>query len=147
MIVGPKNQFKCFESISKQMMASFESKAARINNKFNGRNLNLWKFKMEMLLASMDLWDIVERFEEASPSNANSKVLKDNKICVRMAMSITGFNLADNHLRTSRVAKNLQRCGKPSITYMRQKVCPTFNSFTASFLSGRCRGWRFVGPC
>ena len=45
-------------------MTSFESKAARIIDKFNGENFNLWKFKIKMLLASMDLWDIVDGSEK-----------------------------------------------------------------------------------
>lgn len=36
-------------------MASFEGERARVTNKFNGENFNLWKFKIEMLLASLDI--------------------------------------------------------------------------------------------
>lgn len=62
-------------------MASSKSKAARIMKKFNGRKFNLWKFKIKML-ASMNLWNIVDGSEEASPSNADLKVLKDKpKTC------------------------------------------------------------------
>jgi hypothetical protein len=39
-------------------MALFEGESTRVVDKFNGENFNLWKFKMEMVLASMDLWDI-----------------------------------------------------------------------------------------
>jgi hypothetical protein len=42
------------------MMPSFESKATRIIDKFNGGNVNIWRFKIEMSLASIDLWDIVD---------------------------------------------------------------------------------------
>ena len=45
-----------FEGISKPMMTSFESKAAKIIDKFNGKKFNFWKYKIKMLLASMDLW-------------------------------------------------------------------------------------------
>jgi hypothetical protein len=58
-------------------MASFEEENAKIIYKFNGENFSLWKFKMEMVLASMDLWEIVDRSEEASPSNADPKVIKE----------------------------------------------------------------------
>jgi hypothetical protein len=39
-------------------MASFEGESTRVIDKFNGENFSLWKFKMEMVLASMDLWEI-----------------------------------------------------------------------------------------
>lgn len=57
-------------------MISFESDAARIINKFNGGNFNLWNFKIEMLLAFMHLWGIMDGSKEALPSNADPKVLK-----------------------------------------------------------------------
>ena len=63
------------------MMASFESEPTRVIDKFNEGNFNLWKFKIKML-ASMNLWNIVDGSEEASPSNADLKVLKDKpKTC------------------------------------------------------------------
>jgi hypothetical protein len=43
-------------------MASFEGENAKVIDKFNGENFNLSKFKMEMVLASMDLWEIVDGF-------------------------------------------------------------------------------------
>jgi hypothetical protein len=51
--VGREVGFEC-------KMASFEGESARVIDKFNGENFNLWKFKMEMVLASMDLWEIIE---------------------------------------------------------------------------------------
>ena len=56
-------------------MTSFASNAYRIIDKFNGRKLNLRIFKIEMLLASMDLWDIVDGSKEPPPSNVDPKVL------------------------------------------------------------------------
>ncbi len=44
-------------------MASFEGESTRVIDKFNGENFSLWKFKMEMVLASMDLWEIVDGFK------------------------------------------------------------------------------------
>jgi hypothetical protein len=79
-------------------MTSFESKATRIIDKFNGRKFNLWKFKIKILLASMDLWDIVDGCEEPPPSNADSKMLKEYQKRVKKDMFIIGFNLADNQL-------------------------------------------------
>ena len=48
-----------------------------------------------MLLASMDLWDIVDGSEELPPSNADLKVLNEYQKCVKNAMFIIGLNLAD----------------------------------------------------
>ncbi len=36
-------------------MASFDGESARVIDKFKGENFNLWKFKMEIVLTSMDL--------------------------------------------------------------------------------------------
>ena len=41
---------------------------------FNGDFLNLWKFKLEMGLACVDLWGIVDGFEEAPHLNIDPKV-------------------------------------------------------------------------
>ena len=58
-------------------MVLFKSDAARMIDKFNEKKFNLCKFKIKMLLASMDHWDIVERSEEPPSSNADPKVLKE----------------------------------------------------------------------
>jgi hypothetical protein len=50
-------------------MATFENESARVIDKFKGDNFNLWKFKMEMVLESMDLWEIVEESEEPPSSD------------------------------------------------------------------------------
>ena len=44
-------------------MASLEGESVRVLEKFNGTNFNLWKFKMNLALSSMDLWEIVEGTE------------------------------------------------------------------------------------
>ena len=46
----------------------------------------------------MDLWDIVDEFEETSLSNANPKVLKKYQRCVKKTMFIINIDLADNQL-------------------------------------------------
>jgi len=70
--VGREVRFEC-------KTASFEGESARVIDKFNGENFNLWKFKMEMVLASMDLWKIVDGSEEVPPSNSDPKVIKEYK--------------------------------------------------------------------
>lgn len=57
-------------------MASLDNEGARVVDKFNGEKFNLWKFKLEMELASVDLWGIVDENEEATPPNVNPKVKK-----------------------------------------------------------------------
>jgi hypothetical protein len=59
---------------------------------------HLWKFKIEMLSASMDLWDIIDESEEAPPSNADPKVKKEYERRVKKVMSVIGLNLANNQL-------------------------------------------------
>ena len=79
-------------------MASFEGESVRVVDKFNGENFNLWKFKMEMVLASMELWDIVDDSEEPPPSNADLKDKKAYQRRVKKAMSVIGLNLVDAQL-------------------------------------------------
>ncbi len=45
-------------------MASFEGESARVIDKFNGENFNLWKFKMEMVLAVEN-----QRRDDLNPSS------------------------------------------------------------------------------
>ena len=40
-------------------MALLEGEGVRIINKFNGENINIWKFKVEMRLSSVDFWGIM----------------------------------------------------------------------------------------
>jgi len=68
--VGREVRFEC-------KMTSFEGESPTVIDKFNAENFNLWKFKMEMVLASTDLWEIVDRSEEAPPSNTDPKVIKE----------------------------------------------------------------------
>ena len=58
-------------------MATFENESARVIDKFKGDNFNLWKFKMEMVLESMDLWEIVKGFKEPPPFEDDLKMKKD----------------------------------------------------------------------
>ena len=57
-------------------MASSEGEGLWVIDKFNGENFTLWKFKMEMIFAEKDLWEIVESTEAAPPSTAVEKVKK-----------------------------------------------------------------------
>jgi hypothetical protein len=74
----------------------------RVLNKFHEERFSLSKFKMEMILASIDLWDIVDGSDKASPSNTDPKVFKEyqrhvkNVKKAKKAMSIINLNLMDN---------------------------------------------------
>lgn len=57
-------------------MVSFEGEGARLIDKFNGENFNTWKFKLEIRLAFMNLWNITDGYEDIPPSNIDSKVKK-----------------------------------------------------------------------
>jgi len=88
-------------------MASFEGENARVIDKFNGENFNLWKFKMEMVLASMDLWAIMDGSEEAPPSKSDPKVIKEYQRHAKNAMSTIAINLVDSQLH------HIKRCKGP----------------------------------
>ena len=79
-------------------MASYESESARSIDKFKGENFGLWKFRMEMVLSSMDLWEIVEDTEEPPSKDDDPKVIKDYNRRVKKAMSVIGLSLVDNQL-------------------------------------------------
>ena len=79
-------------------MATFESESVRNIDKFNGENFGLWKFCMEMVLLSMDLWEIVDKSVEARPKYANPKVIKNYNQSVKKAMSVIELSLVDGQL-------------------------------------------------
>ena len=55
-------------------MATFEGEGAKVVDKFDGVNFHLWKFKMEMVMAEKELWEIVEGSEEPPSSDAEARV-------------------------------------------------------------------------
>ena len=58
-------------------MAIFESESARNIDKFNRENFGLWKFRMEMVLSSMDLWKILDESEKSPVADADPKEIKE----------------------------------------------------------------------
>ena len=79
-------------------MASSDNEGLRVGHKFNGENFSLWKFKMEMVLASCDLWDIVDESEAAPPSDV---VVKDKKAFekrFKTAFGLIAINLVDKEM-------------------------------------------------
>jgi hypothetical protein len=61
-----------------------------------------------MLLASMDLWDIVDKFEEALPSNGDHKAKKEYQRRIKKVKSIISLNLANNQLTHIKSCKGLE---------------------------------------
>jgi hypothetical protein len=58
-------------------MAGIENESTKVIDKFKGDNFNLWKFKVEMVLESMDLKKIVEETEDPPSFDDDPKVIKD----------------------------------------------------------------------
>ena len=54
------------------------------------------KLNIEMVLVSMDLWNIVNGSKNAPPSNMDVRVLKEDQRHIKMAISIIVLNLVDN---------------------------------------------------
>jgi len=79
-------------------MATFENESARSIDKFNGENFRLWKFRMEMVLASMDLWEIVEETEEPPPKDGDAKEIKEYNRRAKKALSIISLSLVNSQL-------------------------------------------------
>ena len=79
-------------------MATFENESARSIDKFNGENFGLWKFRMEMVLASMDLWEIVEETEEPPSKDGDAKEIKEYNRRAKKALSIISLSLVNSQL-------------------------------------------------
>jgi hypothetical protein len=79
-------------------MTLIEGDGSRVINKFNGENFNLLKFKLEMGLASVDLWAIVDESEASPHSNVDPKVKKKYQRRVKKTISIIALKLEENQL-------------------------------------------------
>ena len=79
-------------------MTSLKGEGIRVIDKFNGENFNIWKFKLDMNLAFVELWDIVDESKEVPCSNFNSKVKRKQERRVKKTISITMINLVDNQV-------------------------------------------------
>ena len=76
-------------------MASNKSDGLISVDKFGGKNVNLYKFKLEMAL---DLWEIVEGSELPPPSTASDKVKKAYDQRCKKAFAIIAMSLVDKEL-------------------------------------------------
>ena len=94
-------------------MTSLEDEGTRVMDKFNKENFSFWKFKLEMgfRLVSIDLWGIVDKSEEAPPSNIDRKSKKEYQRHVKYIFIII-VNLVDNQLAYIRSHKGLAEARK-----------------------------------
>ncbi len=120
-------------------MASFEGESARVIDKFNGENFTLWKFKMEMVLASMDLWEIVEgprrlHHQVQTPNSSRTTNGVQRRPCPPLPSTWWIVNFT-----TSRGARDQRRHGRHFATSTRRGACPTSSSFAVSSSRVRCK--------
>lgn len=79
-------------------MTLLKGDGARIIDKFIEKYFNTWRFKIDIRLASMDIWGIVDKSKASSPSNVDPLVKKDCQRRVKKTMSIIAFSSVDNQL-------------------------------------------------
>ena len=103
-------------------MASGDNEGLRVVDKFNGENFSLWKFKMEMVLASCDLRDIIDESEGAPPSDVDVKNLRSGPRLHLASLQSTWWT---RRWHTSSITRDQQRLGRPFATSMRPKTCST----------------------
>src|ERR1700737_2951057 len=79
-------------------MASNEGDGHITLDKFGGDNFNLYKFKLEMVMSTKDLWEIVEGTELPPPSTASDEVKKAYERRCKKAFAIIATSLVDKEL-------------------------------------------------
>jgi hypothetical protein len=93
-------------------MALYESKTTRVVDKFNGDNFSLFKFKMEMILAEKDLWDIVVGTEKAPSIESDEKVISAFKKRERVAFCILYNHRVDAQIQHVKSCKGAMEAWK-----------------------------------
>ena len=86
-------------------MASYEGEGPKVVDKFDGMNFHLWKFKMEMVMAEKELWDIVDGSEEPPHSTSDPRVMQTYLRREKKAFAILALNLSDSQLAHIRSCK------------------------------------------
>lgn len=76
-------------------MALSEGEDLRMIKKFRSDNFYYWKKKIDLLLTSLDLWNIVDESEELSSDDAHVNMKKKYKICKKKAFDMMALNLDD----------------------------------------------------
>ena len=85
-------------SFNSAHMASSNNDNLPMLDKFDGDNFGLWKFKMEMVLAAKDLWDIVDKSESPPPNDAQESTKKEYTRRCKKALAIIAMNLVDKEM-------------------------------------------------
>ena len=85
-------------SLNSVHMASSNNDNLPMLDKFNGDNFGLWKFKMEMVLAAKDLWDIVDKSKSPPPNDAQESTKKEYTRRCKKALAIIAMNLVDKEM-------------------------------------------------
>ncbi len=86
-------------------MASYEGEGPKVVDKFDGVNFHLWKFKMEMVMAEKELWEIVDGSEEPPQSTMDPRVMQAYMRREKKAFAILALNLSDSQLAHIRSCK------------------------------------------
>ena len=65
---------------------------------WRGDNFGLWKFKMEMVLAAKDLWNIVDKSKSPPPNDAEESTKNEYTRRCKKALAIITMNLVDKEM-------------------------------------------------
>ena len=79
-------------------MASSDGDGHITLDKFSGDNFNLYKLKLEMVMSTKDLWEIVEGSELLRPFTASDEVNKTYERRCKKAFAIIATSLMDKEL-------------------------------------------------
>lgn len=75
----------------------FEGASLKVVEKFRGDDFHVWKAKMELQLATLDLWDIVDESEVAPSLEASLEVQKDFQRREKKALGTIAMNLDETN--------------------------------------------------
>ena len=81
-----------------QEHGAFKGEGPKVVDKFDGMNFHLWKFKMQMVLAEKELWEIVKGSEEPHFSSIGPKVRIAYNRFEKKAFAILALSLFDSQL-------------------------------------------------
>lgn len=79
-------------------MACSEGLGHIMLDKFGGDNFNIYRFKLEMVMSTKDLWEIVEGTELPPPSTASDEVKKVYERRCKKAFAIIATSLVYKEL-------------------------------------------------
>ena len=92
-------------------MAAEDSASIR-NDRFNGENFHLWKFKVQMVLEDKELWGIVSGDERGPVGTYVTEAQKERyRKQARKTLATICLSLGDNQLSLVRSSQNAQEAG------------------------------------